>query len=246
MALERASFDDSTLEPRKRSPGYTKSAFKWANLYRYAAELARLPSLDRVSLSGNNLETSTTAALLDTLPASLVILELQKNQLTELPAKISNFASLQKLDASDNLLWTVDPAKLEKLPKLNHLDLRNNPPLKSVPYEIGQLKNIIGVWVAWDSGVVIRSVGVQATLDEGGVTTSRGGGDTLTGIIAAQAKRTSAEPPPPAAPATDVEVLLAWRKHSPALPELWPEVGLYKLNSVDPELESAWILEPGM
>ena len=102
-------------------------------------------------LAGNKFATSSSAAAdeeLEAFPKSLVILELQKNQLSAMPRAIATLVSLQKLDFSDNLLSTV-PARLETLPKLNHLDLRNNRPLKSVPYEIAQFKNRMGVWASW-------------------------------------------------------------------------------------------------
>ena len=109
-------------------------------------------------LAGNKFATSSSAEAaadeaLEAFPTSLVILELQKNQLTAMPRAIATLVSLQKLDFSDNLLSTV-PARLATMPKLNHLDLRNNRPLKSVPYEIAQFKNRMGVWASWWGGSV--------------------------------------------------------------------------------------------
>jgi internalin A len=67
-------------------------------------------------------------------------LDLSHEELTSIPAKISQLTNLRWLDISSNQL-TILPAEIGQLSNLNWLDISGNQ-LKSLPTEIGQLINL--------------------------------------------------------------------------------------------------------
>lgn len=94
-------------------------------------------SLWTLNLSNNEI-TQIPAEL--TNLSGLASLELQHNQITQIPAAIANMVNLWQLDLSWNEITTV-PSEIGMLSNLHHLELAANQ-ISSVPAEVGNLLSL--------------------------------------------------------------------------------------------------------
>jgi Leucine-rich repeat (LRR) protein len=115
-----------------------------------------------------NLSNNSLTTYPDDIPLETEILYLDKNKLTEIPAKIGELVNLRELHINNNMLTTLPP-EIGKLVNLTDLNVSFNgltslPPeignlvslkrlylginkLTTLPREIGNLQNIIMIWV---------------------------------------------------------------------------------------------------
>jgi len=103
-------------------------------------EICLLKNVREIKLHGNpHLSFSHTFRLLSELPM-LEKIELQDNELSELPQEIGFLTQLQYLNLSNNNLQSI-PESISNLKLLKDLNLKNNQ-LKSLPKGIGNLRSL--------------------------------------------------------------------------------------------------------
>ena len=78
-------------------------------------------------------------------------LYLNKNRLREIPAEIKYLKKLKKLDVSHNKLKTI-PEEIGELTNLTHLYLNRNL-IEELPYTIGRLRNL-EIFEMWDNEII--------------------------------------------------------------------------------------------
>lgn len=110
------------------------------------ASPANEPSISTPSASAGDTSVDVSGQQLTTLPASITdqteitSLNASNNQLTTLPASIGKMANLTVLNVENNRLVSL-PAEIGSLAKLKSADFSNNR-LESLPPELGNLTGL--------------------------------------------------------------------------------------------------------
>ncbi len=107
--------------------------FLFSNLYSYAQKQKQELSVGKY----NSIEEALKA------PEKVVILDLSKQKLSEVPDEIILFTNLQQLNLSNNKLLEL-PNFITKLPKLSYLNISANK-LSSLPQNIGNLNQLSSI-----------------------------------------------------------------------------------------------------
>eukprot|EP00808_Paulinella_micropora_P030432 g62895.t1 len=118
---------------------------QWLLLERFPPKAKLHPALTQLEtlvLGENRVGALGDWFAMDELKRSLKWLSLYKNQLYELPLWVGGFEKLLKLDLEGNYLKSLPGQVFAGLPALKILWLQNNPNLKELPDEIGQLQSL--------------------------------------------------------------------------------------------------------
>ena len=122
-------------------PNLVKLQIHHNRITQLPSELFTMPKLKHLDVSFNLVSNLPEVLLQHTTSDSLQELNLSHNQLTDLPSYFKH-SGLHNLDLSCNKLQTV-PACILQMRKLHTLNLSGNIGLKSIPYELGALRQLM-------------------------------------------------------------------------------------------------------